>query len=816
MEPINNIPESLQDTISPKTYFWVKLFAWLTVTGLIVGGVLVAGVYLYFSKDLPDFRTLADYQPALITRIYDKDGHILAEYAKERRIYTPISDVPEGVIHAFLAAEDTGFFEHGGYDPKAILRAMLVNFFTDRKQGASTITQQVAKTFLLSSERTYTRKVKELILSRRIEKAFTKNEILELYLNQIYLGNGAYGITSAARAYFSKTLEDLTIEEKAMLAGLPKAPSRYNPAQNPQRAKARRDTIIRRMATEGFISALEADDAIAAPIQLNKAKVGSDIAPHFSEHIRRILLEQYGEKELYKGGLSVYTTLDSRMQEAAEAAVYRGVRTYDRRHGWRGALSKWVTVLGWQEKIKKESKIYKGYRRIGEIAIVLMVDDTKGEAKIGLKDRKEGVVPYRAVTWARAYIDVDSRGRKPRKISDVLSVGDLIMVKPLSQVSEEKNIMPNMYSLEQIPKVQAALISLDAKTGAVRAMVGGFGDFGHGFNRVIQGKRQVGSSFKPIVYSAALTKGMNPATTILDAPLVFRSGEKSWKPHNYSSKVFGPSTLRRGLEKSRNLMTIRLAREVGMRNIADMAYAFGLHQKINITDLTVALGSNTYSLWDMVQAYSVFANMGERVDGYVLTRVQNAVGDTIFRKHGLCETCLSAWNASPYEAPQAIKVERQSVLDPKVAYQMVSLLQGVIQRGSGRRARGMPRPVGGKTGTTNDYIDAWFTGFSPDLVTSVWVGFDSPVTLGKGDAGGKVASPIWADYMKEALKTTPKATFKVPEGITFVRVDAETGKLPSFTTKRTLLEPFIEGTEPVMETETPTQNLEQLPAYGIY
>jgi penicillin-binding protein 1A len=781
---------------------WFRFLFWFGLVAALAGVFFVSGVIYYYARQLPDFRTLADYQPSLITKIYAHDGQVLAEYARERRVYTAIEDVPQPLIQAFLAAEDTKFFHHGGFDLLAIFRAAMINILTDRIQGASTITQQVAKTFLLSNERTYTRKIKELILSWRIERVFSKNEILELYLNQIYLGNGAYGVGAAALSYFGKTLDELDLGERALIAGLPKAPSRYNPVQSPQRAKARRDVILRRMEAERFITPDEADAAVDQPVRIKgTALAQSRMAPHFSEYVRRLALERFSEEVLYHGGLKVYTTLDLAMQHAAEQALYEGLRTYDRRHGWRGALTNLGLLVNWEKRLEDEELQRLHLRLVGQMAVVLEVAESS--AGIGFADGSTGKIPLEEVKWARRYIDPERRGPKVTKVSAVLRTGDVVFVKPAQNKGD--------YTLEQVPEIQGAVVALDVQTGAIRAMVGGLGD-GSGFNRAVQAQRQTGSVFKPFVYTAALESGMTPATTLLDAPVVFRGGEnEAWKPSNYSAKIYGKSTIRRGLEQSRNLLTVRLAREIGMGPVIRMVRRFGLTAPLERGDLTVALGSGSFSLLDITSAYTAFPGQGWRVKPFAMSRVQDAKGDTVFRKHGWCSLCaISIENKAP-DLPPAIQVERSRVTSPQVAYQMVSMLQGVIQRGTGRRQRNIGHPVAGKTGTTNEFKDAWFVGFTPSLVVGVWTGFDAPQTLGKGEAGGRVASPIWGQFMRRVLKDSPPENFAVPPGISFVRIDAETGTLPTMRTKETLMEVFIEGTEPTGEG-IPTQP--QLPEDG--
>ena len=560
------------------------------------------------------------------------------------------------------------------------------------------------------------------------------------------------------------------------------------------------------METEGYITSVEADDAVSRPLTLAPTALKqSAVAPHFSEHVRKEVLEKFNETTLYHGGLKIHTTLDLDMQEDAENALYQGLRNYDRRHGWRGPVASMGLLLNWSEKLEEEQGQRLHQRLVGDLAVVLEILDTDGYARIGLVDGEEAAVPLKALTWARAYRDADTRGPKVKQVSDVLNRGDVIYVRQLKgQAVGELSA----YGLEQVPEIQGALIALDVKSGAVRAMVGGLGD-GSGFNRAVQSRRQAGSVFKPFVYMTALESGMTPASVILDAPVVFREGvdgNSAWKPSNYSSQIYGPSTLRRGLEKSRNLMTIRLGQEVGMSTVVRAAQRAGLDtMKLSMTDLTVALGSGAFSLLEMTSAYSAFPNEGKRVPPYFIGRIQDASGVSVFRKHTDCPLCTPYEGIYELASLPTVNIESQRVTNPQIAYQLVSMLQGVVERGTARRQRSVVgRPSGGKTGTTNDYKDAWFVGFTPSLVVGVWTGFDTPRTLGHGEAGGGVAAPIWGQFMKEVNKGKPVELFKVPENISFVRVDAETGTLPTLTTKQTLLEPFIEGTEPKAES-TPLQ-----------
>lgn len=770
--------DGVQPVRKRKKINWLVLLAWLVALGLLAGAALFAAVLVYFNQQLPDFRQITEYKPALITRVFDRNGEILAEYANERRVWVPFSEIPKPVVQAFLAAEDSGFFEHGGYDLKAIVRAALVNVMTDRTQGASTITQQVAKTYLLSNERTFTRKIKELILSWRIERAFTKNEILELYLNRIYLGNGAYGVAAAAETYFNKTLAELDLGERAMIAGMPQAPSRYNPVKNPSAAKARRDIVIRRMESERFIDNAEADAAVAAPLVLNVStlKQGED-APHFAEFIRRLIAERYGEDALYQDGLSVYTTIDLPTQRLAEQAVYEGLRTFDRRRGWRGPLAKIKDMAQWKEQLAEIAEKYAHSSRLGEAAVVLKVSGKDG-VRVGLADGREGSIAPESAKWTG------------KGLNSLVKMGDVVVVKA-SQIDKDNG----KFTLEQLPQVQGALVAIDVASGEVVAMVGGLGE-GEGFNRAVQAKRQVGSAFKPFVFTAALENNYTPASTVLDAPVVFKTGEKEWKPRNYDDTIGGLITLRDGLAKSRNLMTVRLAQDVGMRNVADVARRMGVSDRVPITDLSVALGTLDLGLMEMVGAYAVYPRGGEYVPPVYLRRVQDAQGVTLLRATPACEGCLAQLGAKPTEPPPVPPSSGSRALSPQVAYQMVSMMEGVVESGTAYSLKKLGVPLAGKTGTTNDFIDAWFVGFSPDIAVGVWVGYDTPRSLGTGETGAKAALPIWQQFMAGVVKNQPSGDFRVPSGIEFARIDADSGLLPGVNSKRFVTEAFVAGTVP--------------------
>lgn len=769
----------------------------LGLAGGLAGFALVVGVIIYFAQQVPDFRSIAEYQPPQVTKIYTNDGALLAEYAKERRIYVPIEEIPTEVIQAYIAAEDSHFYSHGGFDIKGIFRAALTNLLTSRRQGASTITQQLVKGLLLSNERTYTRKIKELILAHRIEKFLTKQEILELYLNQIYLGSGAYGVAAAALTYFNKPLKELTIGERAMLAGLPKAPSAYNPLRKPQAARFRRDVVLGRMKAEGFITADEFTQEKNKDLGLNPRtkKYGQD-APYFSEHVRRLIQEEYGEERLYKGGLKVHTTLDMKLQKEAQKAVRAGLRAYTRRHGYKGPIGRLTFSGAWKTRLKE---MQKQYSWLGDYATVALVTSVGKEfAEIRFIDESTGRIPLVAVRWARKYIDADTRGERITSVEQVVSDGDIVLVNSLDNVPGYSKLptREGLFTIEQIPRAQAALAAIDVKTGAVKAMVGGFEEKAH-FNRAVQAMRQPGSSFKPFVYAAALNRNYTPASIILDAPLVLASpdDEKAWKPQNYSTKVYGPTPLRRGVEKSRNLMTIRLTQDLGIRQVIQFAKRFGFESKFEPV-LSTVLGSSSVNVMELVNAYAVFANSGVYAERFFIDRIQDTTGTLIKRSAEFCKDCATTEVNSRIPPESTTFYPERRVVSEALAYQMVDILRGTVQRGTGYRAKAVGRPVGIKTGTTNDFKDGWYVGFSPNLAVAVWVGFDTPLTLGKGETGSKSAGPIWVDFVKAAMADKAHLNFKIPEGIDLIRIDAATGTRPNKDSKKIILEAFQKGTGP--------------------
>ena len=781
----------------------------LTLVGSIVA--VLGGVFLLYSfgRDLPDYKQLANYEPLVVSRIYAGDGSLLKEYAREKRLFVPISAVPPKVIQAFLSAEDQNFYSHIGIDFKGLLRAVLVNVknvLTNRRPvGASTITQQVAKNFLLTSEVRFERKIKEAILSYRIEQAFSKDEILELYLNEIYLGKNSYGVAAAALNYFGKSLEELEVEEIAYLAALPKAPSNYNPVRRYAAAVGRRDWVLGRMEIEGFITEEEKLAGIEQPlVAVASGQARTFQANYFAEDVRRELKKTYGDDELYGGGLAVRTSLSPRLQTIAERELSKGLVVYDRRHGWRGPVDTMdlfaAPYENWKENFLKRNTSLGN--KNWQLAVVLEVLDD--QAIIATKDALSKTDSYKELPteyisldetkWARKWLAGERKGPQVKSVAEVLAQGDVIAVEALE--SDETGFMGAPYSLQQIPSINGALVAMDPHTGRVLAMVGGYDFKNSEYNRASQAKRQPGSAFKPFVYSVALENGFTPSSLVLDAPFVIDQGFGlgKWKPRNSSSKFYGPSTLRLGIEKSRNLMTVRLAQNLKMDKVVEVAERFGITE--DMPDLlSMSLGAGETTLLDLTAAYGMLVNGGKRIEPALIDRIQDRRGKTIFRHDDRacigCET--AAWN---YQVEPELPDVREEVLDKVTAYQVVSMLEGVVQRGTGVRIRALHRPLAGKTGTTDESFDTWFVGFSPDLVVGVFVGFDAPRSLGRGEEGSSVAVPIFRDFMADALKDENTTPFRIPEGVRLVRVDPLTGQLAQAGAKNTILEAFRQGSFP--------------------
>jgi len=813
----------------------MRLLSWILTLGA-AALVIVVGVAFYlfqhFSADLPDYSHLAEYQPPTTTRVHAGDGRLLSEFAIQQRVFVPIDAIPQRVRNAFLSAEDQNFYSHPGIDFRSVVRAAITNLSqlgqNRRPEGASTITQQVAKNFLLTNEVSIDRKVREALLAWRIEQTLSKDQILELYLNEIYLGGGSYGVAAAALNYFNKPLDELSLAEAAYLAALPKAPNNYHPVHRKDQAVGRRNWVLTRMRDDGHITAEEAQVAMKEPLEVSRrdeAEVAR--ADYFTEDVRREIARQFGSEKLYEGGLSVRTSLDPELQRIADRTLRQGVFAYDRRFGWRGPLLNieiadegWRIPLGRQEKPAGAE----GWN----LAIVLDNESAEG-ATIGLDDGSRGHIPMEELTWARPQLENRRVGNEPAHPSDVLEVGDVILVERLSQPEEgepeeaaaeesapeesetEENKTgeaaeaeaeeqpPATYALRQIPEVNGALVALDPHTGRVLAMSGGFSYEQSEFNRASQARRQTGSSFKPFVYAAALENGFQPTSIVLDAPFVIDQGPGlgQWRPSNYSNRFYGPTPLRVGLEQSRNLMTVRLAQHVGMDKVVEIAERFGiLHNAPPV--LSLALGAGETTVLNMTTAYAMLVNGGKQITPTLIDRVQDRHGETIYRHDQReCEGCSleGDYDGSP---PPVLPDVREEVIDSATAYQMVSMLEGVVLRGTGGSIRAVGKPVAGKTGTTNDYKDAWFVGFSPDLAVGVYIGFDQPAYLGPRQTGGVVAAPIFRDFMIAALEDAPSTPFRVPDTVRLVRVVRDTGEPAQYSGNGVIWEAFKEGSGPGM------------------
>jgi penicillin-binding protein 1A len=785
--------------------FLALLFSTLFFLAVVaVGGVLA--VFWHYGRGLPDYHQLAHYEPPVTTRVYAGDGRLIAEYAAEKRSFVPINAIPQRVINAFLAAEDKNFYQHSGIDPMGIMRAAITNLKNrgmggDRRPvGASTITQQVAKNFLLTNEVSFDRKIKEAILAFRIERTFSKQHILELYLNEIYLGQGSYGVAAAALNYFDKGLDELTVSEAAFLGALPKWPSR-----NPMAAKDRRDWVISRMAEDGYVSQAEARSAQAEPLVI-RPRSESVLIPggeYFSEDIRREIADEYGEATLYKGGLSVRSTLDPALQAIATRTLRGGLIAYDRRHGWRGPLTRIDPSPGWNKRLAALPARVE--MRPWVYAVVLSVGDN--HAEIGLADGRRGHIPMSELRWARPTLPQQAVGPVPKKASDVLQVGDVVAVEPVAKSADGKEQYgPDNYSLQQLPKVEGALVAMDPHTGRVLAMQGGFSYARSQFNRATQALRQPGSSFKPFVYIAALDSGYTPASLVLDAPVEYEQGPglPKWRPVNYEHDFLGPTTLRVAIEKSRNLVTVRLAAAIGMSKVADYAERFGVVDKMP-HELSMALGAGVTTPLRMAAGYAQIVNGGKKITPTLIDRIQDRNGKTIYRHDDRnCEECEATFytNQDMPEVPD----NRPQLTDPMTAYQMVHILEGVVERGTGKIVSAVGKPLAGKTGTSNDSKDTWFVGFSPDLVVAVFVGFDEPESLGRHEVGALVAAPVFRDFMIEALKDKPATPFRVPPGIRLVRVNAATGRPAQSGDRNIIYEAFKPNSGPAGGTEQVLDN----------
>jgi penicillin-binding protein 1A len=751
------------------------LLLFIGLAMLAIGGYAIYG---YLEPQLPDIEILSDIRYQTPMSIYSKDGLLIAQYGEKKRSPIAIADVPKPVIQAFLAAEDNRFFDHPGVDYQGLARAIFSFLRTgEKRQGGSTITMQVARNFFLSSEKTFFRKVKEILLAVKIESKLPKERILELYLNKIYFGHHAYGIVAAAQVYYGKTINELDLSETAIIAGLPKAPSNFNPIVNPERARSRRNYVLNRMHKLGYINDAQYSNAVAQPITatLHAQPVELNV-PYIAELIRNEMYQQYGE-DAYTNGYRVYTTIDSRLQLLAEKALRSGLHDYDERHGYRGTkqridLKKVKTQTEWDEQLS-------ALERIGETIPGLVLAFRDNAADIYLGGGQHAVLDWKGLKWARRYISENSQGPAPRGVKDVLKVGDIIRLR------KDKE---DHWMLSQIPEVEGALVSLDPKSGTIVALAGGYDFALSKFNRATQAQRQPGSGFKPVLYAAALSEGFTPSSIVNDAPIVYADPSQEggvWRPQNYSGRFYGPTRLRIALAKSRNLVSIRLLKSIGLKKAIDTAMDFGFQPNELPNSLPLALGTGSATPLRMAQAYAVFANGGFRVEPYLIDHIETDFGKIVFQAtpQTACLECADSENP-----PQNLA---QRVISPQVHYMMNSMLQDVVRIGTATRAQELGRAdVAGKTGTTNEYRDAWFNGYVPGLVAVAWVGFDSSKSLGNGETGGEAALPVWLYFMRDALKDIPEFTFPLPSGLSTTRINPYSGIRASASDPNAVFEVF--------------------------
>lgn len=755
--------------------------------------VLIAAAYIYIAPQLPSIETLRDVQLQVPLRVYSRDGSLMAEFGEKRRTPVSIDHVPGLMVKAFLAAEDDRFFTHPGVDYQGLVRAAVELVRTgEKRQGGSTITMQVARNFFLSSDKTYLRKITEIFLALKIERELTKDQILELYLNKIYMGQRAYGIGAAALVYYGKSLDELSVAQMAMIAGLPKAPSRYNPIADPARATVRRNYVLGRMRELGFIDEgtyeAASSEADVAEVHATAAEVE---APYVAEMVRAEMVRRYGE-EAYAQGLRVYTTIDARHQAAANAALRSGLLDYDQRHGYRGAERRATLPPDADQAV--QSALLREEKALGGLLPALVVGVADQSCDAVLRDGRRITIGWEGLSWARRYQTPNSRGSAPARAADVVAVGDVIRVVPAE----------GGWHLAQLPAVEGALVALDPADGAIRALGGGFDFQRSKFNRAVQANRQPGSSFKPFIYSAALEKGFTTASVLNDAPVVFDdpSLEQAWRPENYSGRFYGPTRLREALVHSRNLVSIRLLQAIGIGYARDYVRRFGFRAESVPADLSLALGSGTLTPLEITRAFAVFANGGYLVEPYFIDRVEDVHGRVLFESQPLrvCPECRAAVpllaSASGADAPAGTPLA-EAVLTPQNAWLMASMMQDVVRRGTATRARELGRDdIAGKTGTTNDQRDAWFCGFHPTLVASAWIGFDEVAPLGAGETGGRAALPMWTAYMGAALKGVPLSWPDAPEGLVTVKIDPENGLLAGSDQTNAVFETFRENEVP--------------------
>mgnify|MGYP001491676972 CR=1 FL=1 len=738
-------------------------------SGILIMAISVIAILWAFSNELPDYKFLKSYKPPVSSKVYSGEGELVIDFSKEKRIFVPYNLIPPKVINSFLSAEDKNFFSHPGVDAKGVLRAILNNIsnliHSKRLEGASTITQQVAKNFLLSNEISLNRKVKEAILAFRIERALSKKRILELYLNQIYLGQGAYGIASASLEYFDKSISELNYGEAALLAALPKAPSKYNPYKNIELAKFRRNLVLKNLFDNKYLNNQDYNRLIEQKVKLKKRRqILLEDARYYAEDIRKSVVNQFGFDRVYKQGFNIKTPINLELQNIATSSLRKGLESYDRRKGWKGALTNKKNSKNWKKNLDK----FKLEKSIGwDIAIVKKIN--KFSTIIETEKNFTGTINYESISWSK------------KEFNDLFNIGDIIYVK---------KIQDNEYDLKQLPKANGGIVVMDPFTGRVYALSGGFSFKKSEFNRATQALRQPGSAFKPFIYALALENNFSPTTLILDAPLVLEQGIdlKMWKPENYGKKFYGPSTLRMGLEKSRNLMTVRIAQELGIKKIVNFSKQLGIYDNPEEL-LSISLGSAETTLLKLTSAYCVFVNGGKKIKPILIDRIQDSEGKTFFNTETrTCKNC----NQVSYTSKTIPKISDNfdQILSPQSAYQIISMLEGAVQRGTSKGLRNLNLDIAGKTGTTNKNNDTWFIGFTSKLVIGVYIGMDEPQSLGRYETGAKTAMPVFKNFVKKAIKKKDAKPFKVAPNITMIVVEPFTGKKASFGSKETIIEAF--------------------------
>ncbi len=748
---------------------FLKNILLISISIVLLTSVLIVGVLWTYSNDIPDYKFLKNYKPPVSSKVYSGEGELVADFSQEKRVFVPYNSIPKNVINAFLSAEDKNFFSHPGVDAKGVLRAVVNNISniisSNRLEGASTITQQVAKNFLLTNEVSINRKIKEAILAFRIERALSKERILELYLNQIYLGSGAYGIAAASLEYFDKSIRDINYSEAALLAALPKAPSRYNPYRDIEVAKFRRNLVLKNLLDNNYITSEWYEKLKKREIILSKnKKIYLEDAQYFIEDVRKNVIENFTYDKVYKQGFNINTPINLEFQKIATNSLRDGLVSYDQRKGWRGPLTNKIYKSNWNKDLKK----FYLEKSIGwSLAIVKKIN--KFSAEIETEDKIQGVIKYKDISWTK------------KEFKNLLQPGDIIYVKKISD---------NKFSLQQLPKVNGGIVVMDPFTGRILALSGGFSFKKSEFNRATQANRQPGSAFKPFVYALALENNYTPTSLVLDAPIVLDQGDdlKMWKPENYGKKFYGPSTLRTGLEKSRNLMTVRIAQNLGVERIVNFSKDLKIYENPEEL-LSISLGSAETTLINLTSAYSAFVNGGKLVEPILIDRIQDSEGNTIYNNN--LRQCIDCDQIS-YLSNDYPKIQNnyKQIFSPETAYQMTSILEGVVQRGTGKKLRDLNLNIAGKTGTTNKNTDTWFIGFTSNLLVGVYVGSDSPSPLGKYETGSKTALPIFKNFIKQAVKKSDARPFKAAENTIMMVVDPKTGQKAKFSTKNTIIEVF--------------------------